>query len=158
MQVVCHQNYAEQVQAQLAGMSDAQLAAALDAAMPGYTQEQLVTYYDEVLVFSDSSYEENLVKLGYLDLNDPASINIYASTFENKEIIEDAISAYNQSADDLSEIHYTDYVGLMMSSVTSIMIGVITPISVQEPPRKSEPLELSAPPNDKDTVCSTRKP
>ncbi|MFQ9984336.1 MAG: ATP-binding cassette domain-containing protein [Lachnospiraceae bacterium] len=145
--------YAEQVQAQLAGMSDAQLAAALDAAMPGYTQEQLVTYYDEVLVFSDSSYEENLVKLGYLDLNDPASINIYASTFENKEIIEDAISAYNQSADDLSEIHYTDYVGLMMSSVTSIinaityvliafvavslivssiMIGVITLISVQE--------------------------
>ena len=153
MQVVCHQNYAKQVQAQLAGMSDAQLTAAWDASMPGYTQEQLVTDYDEVLVFSDSNYEENLVKLGYLDLNDPASINIYASTFENKEIIEDAISAYNQSADDLSEIHYTDYVGLMMSSVTSIinaityvliafvavslivssiMIGVITLISVQE--------------------------
>lgn len=141
------------MQAQLAGMSDAQLTAAWDASMPSYTQEQLVTDYDEVLVFSDSNYEENLVKLGYLDLNVPASISIYTSIFENKEIIEDAISAYNQSADDLSEIHYTDYVGLMMSSVTSIinaityvliafvavslivssiMIGVITLISVQE--------------------------
>lgn len=146
------------MQAQLAGMSDAQLTAALDASMPSYTQEQLVTDYDKVLVFSDSNYEENLVKLGYLDLNVPASISIYTSTFENKEIIEDVISAYNQSADDLCKLHYTDYVGLRMSSVTSIMIGVITPISVQEPPRKSEPLELSAPPNNKDTVCSTRKP
>ena len=145
--------YAEQVQAQLSGMSDTQLAAALDAALPNYTQEQLVNYYDGVLVFSDSSYEDNLVKLGYMDLDDPASISIYASTFENKEIIENAIAAYNESVDDLSEIHYTDYVGLMMSSVTSIinaityvliafvavslvvssiMIGVITLISVQE--------------------------
>lgn len=88
-----------------------------------------------------------------MDLDDPASINIYASSFENKEAIEQAIADYNATVDDLEQIQYTDYVGLMMSSVTSIinaityvliafvavslivssiMIGVITLISVQE--------------------------
>ena len=80
-------------------------------------------------------------------------MNLYAATFESKDVIENAIAAYNESVDDLSQINYTDYVGLMMSSVTaiinaityvliafvavslivsSIMIGVITLISVQE--------------------------
>ena len=145
--------YAAQVSAQLANMSNEQLAGALDASMPTYTTEQRVTYHDEVLTFSESSYDENMSKLGYVDLDDPSTINIYASTFENKDVIEDAIAAYNEEVDDLEEITYTDYVGLMMSSVTaiinaityvliafvaislivsSIMIGVITLISVQE--------------------------
>ncbi len=145
--------YAEQVKAQLGTMSTAQLAGALDMAMPNYTNEQLAIYHDEVLVFSDSSYQDNLRELGYVELNKPSTINLYASTFENKDVIEDAIAAYNENVDELEEITYTDYVGLMMSSVTtiinaityvlvafvaislivsSIMIGVITLISVQE--------------------------
>jgi putative ABC transport system permease protein len=145
--------YAEQVKAQLNTMSDRQLASAMDASMSTYTTEELVTYHDEVLEFSDSSYEDNLRELGYIDLDNPSSINLYASTFENKDVIEDAIADYNENVDDLEKITYTDYVGLMMSSVTtiinaityvliafvaislvvsSIMIGVITLISVQE--------------------------
>ena len=145
--------YAAQVQAEMGAMSTQQMAAALDMAMESYTAEQYATYYDEILIFSESSYEDNLRELGYVDLEDPASINIYASSFENKEVIEQAIADYNATVDDLEQIQYTDYVGLMMSSVTSIinaityvliafvavslivssiMIGVITLISVQE--------------------------
>lgn len=102
----------------MAAMSTQQLAAALDMAMDAYTTEQCAFYYDEILVFSESSYEDNLQKLGYVDLDDPASINIYASSFENKEIVEQAIADYNASVTDLEQIQYTDYVGLMMSSVT----------------------------------------
>ena len=145
--------YAAQVQQQLAAMEPAQMAAALDAAMDTYTTQQCAQYYDEVLTFSDSTYEENLVQLGYIDLDDPASISLYAASFEDKDVIEQAIADYNESVDDLQQIQYTDYIGLMMSSITtiinaityvliafvavslvvsSIMIGVITLISVQE--------------------------
>ena len=145
--------YAAQVEQQLAVLSKQEQAAALDMATEGFTTEQCAVYYDEVLEFSDSTYENNLKELGYVDLDDPASINLYASTFENKDLIEDAIAAYNDTVDDISQIKYTDYVGLMMSSITtiintityvliafvaislivsSIMIGVITLISVQE--------------------------
>ncbi|EET60781.1 ABC transporter, ATP-binding protein [Marvinbryantia formatexigens DSM 14469] len=145
--------YAQQVSEELGSMDTAQLAAALDAAMPEYSTQQLAVYHDEILEFSDSSYENNLRELGVVDIDSPSSINLYASTFENKDVIEDAIDAYNEGADELEQITYTDYVGLMMSSVTaiinaityvliafvaislivsSIMIGVITLISVQE--------------------------
>lgn len=145
--------YKTQVQAQMGSMNTQQLAAALDATMETYTTTQCASYYDEILLFSDSSYEENLQKLGYVDLEEPASINLYASSFENKDVIEQAIADYNEAVTDLEQIQYTDYVGLMMSSVTSIinaityvliafvavslivssiMIGVITLISVQE--------------------------
>ena len=145
--------YAAQVQQQLAAMEPAQMAAALDAAMDTYTTQQCAQYYDEVLTFSDSTYEENLVQLGYIDLDDPASISLYAASFEDKDIIEQAIADYNETKDDLEQIQYTDYIGLMLSSITtiinaityvliafvavslvvsSIMIGVITLISVQE--------------------------
>ena len=147
------QQYAAGVQSQMAGMQPVQLAAALDMELESYTAEQCANYYDEILEFSDSSYENNLLTLGYLDLDSPATVNLYAATFESKDIIEDAIANYNEGMDELSQIHYTDYVGLMMSSVTaiinaityvliafvavslvvsSIMIGVITLISVQE--------------------------
>ncbi len=145
--------YAAQVQEQMSGMEAPQLSAALDQAMPGYTTEQCALFYDEITEFSESTYEDNLSELGCVDLESPASINIFASTFENKDVIEDAISSYNENVDELLQIHYTDYVGIMMSSVTtiinaityvliafvaislivsSIMIGVITLISVQE--------------------------
>ncbi len=145
--------YAQAVEAQLAPLPAAQRAAMLTAAMDTYTDEQFALYYDEVLEFSESSYEKNLIALGCVRLDDPASINIFASSFENKDIIETMISDYNADVDDLHEITYTDYIGLMMSSITtiinaisyvliafvaislvvsSIMIGVITLISVQE--------------------------
>ena len=145
--------YAEQVKVQLSAMTPAQLAGALELALPTLTTEQCAKYHDEVLEFSESSYEDNLVELGCVDLDKPATINLYASTFEAKDVIEEGIAAYNENVDELYQIKYTDYVGLMMSSVTSIinavtyvliafvaislivssiMIGVITLISVQE--------------------------
>ncbi|MBQ6171033.1 MAG: ABC transporter ATP-binding protein/permease [Clostridia bacterium] len=142
-----------QVRQSLSGMTSEQLAAALDIAAPGYTTEQCAVYHDKVLVFSNKTYEENLITLGCVYLDSPSSVNLYASTFADKDIIEDSIAEYNSTLDDLKKIHYVDYVGLMMSSVStiinaityvliafvaislivsSIMIGVITLISVQE--------------------------
>ena len=147
------QQYAAQTQAQMRNMPPQQQADALDLAIGSYTTEQCALYYDEILEFSDSDYESNLVTLGCLDLDTPASINLYAATFESKDVIEEAIAAYNEDVEELRQIKYTDYVGLMMSSITSIinaityvlisfvaislivssiMIGVITLISVQE--------------------------
>ena len=145
--------YAEQVKTQMAALSSQELAYAMDKELAQYTAGQCAAYYDEIMEFSDSTYEDNLVKMGFIELDDPSAINIYASTFENKDVINDAIAAYNETVDEMQKISYTDYVGLMMSSVTSIieaityvlvsfvaislivssiMIGVITLISVQE--------------------------
>ncbi len=145
--------YAMQVKSQMAAMTTEQLSAALTAALPNYTTKQCAVYYSEILHFSESSYEENLRHLGYVDLEDPSTINLYASSFENKDVLEAYISDYNDTVEELFRITYTDYVGIMMSSVTtiinaityvliafvavslivsSIMIGVITLISVQE--------------------------
>ena len=145
--------YAAQVAQQMAMMPKEQKAVALDAAMETYTTEQCAKYYNEVLVFSDSSYEKNLEKLGYIDLESPSSMNFYASSFENKDLIEEAIAEYNSNVEEVKQIKYTDYVGIMMASITtiidaityiliafvaislvvsSIMIAVITLISVQE--------------------------
>ena len=147
------EQYAASVREQLGTMTTEQLSAALDMSLEGYTDEQCAVYYDEVLEFSDSTYENNLSELGYVDLDDPSAINLYASSFENKDSVEEMIADYNSTVDELSMITYTDYVGLIMSSVTtiinaityvlisfvavslivsSIMIGVITLISVQE--------------------------
>ncbi len=144
---------AQQAAEQLSNMTTQQLAGALKMALEGYTTEQCAQYYDEILKFSETTYEENLITFGCLDMDDPATINLFASSFENKDVIEDAISTYNEGVDEVKKIQYTDYVGIMMSSVTtiinaityvlisfvaislvvsSIMIGVITLISVQE--------------------------
>ena len=145
--------YAAGAQQQMAGIPAQQLVAALNAEMEVYTDTQYAQYHDEVLEFSDSTYEENLLELGYLDLSSPASVNLYASSFESKDNIEAVIAEYNADKDEMTQIKYTDYIGLIMSSVTSIidaityvliafvavslvvssiMIGVITLISVQE--------------------------
>lgn len=145
--------YAEQVKEQLASMSTAQLAAALDMELEGYSQELCAGYYDEIMEFSKASLEENLLTLGYVDLAEPSTVNIYASSFANKDVIEEVIAEYNADKEELEKISYTDYIGIMLSSVTtiinaityvliafvaislvvsSIMIGVITLISVQE--------------------------
>ena len=102
---------------------------------------------------SDATLEENLKKLGVSSVDSPSSIYIYPKDFEAKEEITAIIDAYNASVEEADAIRYTDYVGLMMSSVTtiinaityiliafvaislivsSIMIGIITYISVLE--------------------------
>ena len=142
-----------QVRKQMAGIPQEQLVMMLTGAMATYTQEQLALYYDEVTEFSESTLDENLRILGAVDLDSPATISLYASSFENKDTLEAYINDYNKSVDELKQIKYTDYVGLIMSAVTtiidaityvliafvaislivsSIMIGVITLISVQE--------------------------
>ncbi len=144
--------YAAQVEAQMGALDEEQLSAVLLQEMETYTDEQLAEYY-ELLEFSRSNYDANLIVLGCVDLDDPFGINLYASSFANKDIIKDAIDAYNEAADEGSQIEYTDIIGLLMSSITtiinaityvliafvaislvvsSIMIGVITLISVQE--------------------------
>ena len=102
---------------------------------------------------TDATYEENLAKLGVSDLDNPSLINIYARDFASKDRITEIIAEYNESVTEENKIQYTDYVGLMMSSVksiinaisyiliafvaislvvSSIMIGIITYISVLE--------------------------
>jgi len=133
--------------------TDEEKANTLTASLAIYTDAQFVTYYDELTEFSPNTYDETLVKIGCLDLDSPSAINLYASSFENKDFIVDMIAGYNDSVDESKKIAYTDYLGLMMSSITtiinaityvliafvsislvvsSIMIGVITLISVQE--------------------------
>ena len=145
--------YAQEIIAQMATIPPEELLMGLEAALPNYTTEQCALYYDELVEFSDSSYEANLLAMGYVELEHPATINIYASSFENKDVITAAIEDYNSTVEELQQIKYTDYLGIMMSSITtiinaityvliafvaislivsSIMIGVITLISVQE--------------------------
>ena len=144
---------AGQVKAGMAQIPDEQKIALFEAELPKFTLEQNALYYDELTEFSDSTYDANLVRIGSLDLDKPQTINLYASTFENKDIIVETIANYNDTVDEAQRIAYTDYLGIMMSSITtiinaityvliafvaislvvsSIMIGVITLISVQE--------------------------
>lgn len=132
---------------------DSVLAPLLDSELQSATDADLVRYYDEVTDFSDLSYDEVLVKLGCLDEDSPSAINIYVASFEDKDLIIQAIDDYNNKVEESKQIAYTDYMGLMMSGITtiidaityvliafvaislivsSIMIGVITLISVQE--------------------------
>ena len=145
--------YAENALKAFENHTDDQLAAILDTLLPTLTVEKAAEYYDNVLEFSSSTYELNLAKLGFVNLDEPASINLFASSFAEKDVIEEMINSYNAGVDEVSRIEYTDYMGIMMASITtiidaityvlaafvsvslivsSIMIGVITLISVQE--------------------------
>ncbi len=129
-------------------------ASALDAKLATFEDKDYAHYYDSVIEFSNSAYDDNLELFGNVDINSPSSINIYTSTFEDKDLVKKIIdNEYNKSVDENQKIAYTDYIGLMMSGITtiinsityvlvafvatslivsSIMIGVITLISVQE--------------------------
>ena len=147
------QQYSSTIRAQLAQVEESEKAALLDAKVASADDSELASYYDSVLKFSSSSYEENLVKLGCLDLDSPSAISLYSVSFKAKDDVKAAIEDYNKDVDETKQISYTDYVGLIMSSITtiinaitiilmafvgvslvvsSIMIGVITLISVQE--------------------------
>lgn len=142
-----------EIEKTLIGVSAETRANLLEQVLTDSTDKALAEYYDKLTEFSTNNYEDNLVKFGCLELDTPFTINIYTSTFEQKDVIVQAINDYNKSAGEEQQIHYNDYVGLLMSSVTqiidaityvliafvsislivsSIMIGVITLISVQE--------------------------
>lgn len=118
------QQYAEQVNMQLSQLPDDMLIAQLSEA--GFADEQYAHVYDEFIPdeFSSSEYDSILSKLGTADYNDPFRIKIYAKTFAQKDNISNAIAEYNKNAAEEDEIKYTDYVALLMSSITSIISGI----------------------------------
>ncbi len=132
-----------------------------DAFQMNMSEEELGELMMSLMSSEDASYDNNLKKLGYADLNKPGAIDIYPVDFESKEKAIEILDAYNDrmtaEGQDDKVITYTDFVGTLMSSVTdivnmisyvlvafvaislvvsSIMIGVITYISVLE--RKKE--------------------
>ena len=123
--------------------------------------EDLTSLMSNYANASKLTYDNNLTTLGYADADDPISISIYPKDFTAKEDVLASIDAYNEQAraagEDDRVIGYTDYMGIIMGSVTdivnmislvliafvsislvvsSIMIGIITYISVLE--RKKE--------------------
>ena len=126
-------------------------------ALASMSQEELMAYISTYNDNLNATYESNLQKLGYVDMNSPTKISIYASSFENKEAISDLINEYNEKQkkeDNIANvITYNDFIGMMLTSVSnvinmisyvligfvsvslivsSIMIGIITYISVLE--------------------------
>ncbi|MBE6712658.1 MAG: ABC transporter ATP-binding protein/permease [Ruminococcaceae bacterium] len=120
-----------------------------------FSPQQLVEFHDLFVpdTHSESTREQNLKLLGFVEEKSPTAINIYADTFENKDKIAEIISNYNQGKKEEDQIKYTDIVAMMMSGiatiinaisyvliafvsislvVSSIMIGIITYISVLE--------------------------
>lgn len=104
-----------------------------------------------------ATYQDNLSRMGVAELDDPEAINLYPLDFQSKENIVALIDAYNVDLPEESRLTYTDYIGLMISSITtiinavsyiliafvavslivsSIMIGIITYISVLERTRE----------------------
>ena len=121
------------------------------------SEEDLQELMTSLMTKGSASYEDNLNKLGYADETDPQTISIYPVDFDSKQVVDQILQDYNDdmtnSGQDDKVISYTDLVGVMMSSVTSIvnmisyvliafvaislvvssiMIGVITYISVLE--------------------------
>lgn len=132
-------------------MSETQLAAMLDEYLKSPDNDTLLKIYNAYI--STGTYDDNMTTFGVVSLDAPSSISIYTDSFENKESISDCIEDYNSTASEENKISYTDYIGILLSSVTtiinvisyvliafvavslvvsSIMIGIITFISVME--------------------------
>ena len=146
--------YGPAVREQLKQDGNEKLAQDLDKM--SFSDEQYLEFYELYVpaTYSDSTLEDNLSKLGYVDIDSPTAINIYTSTFADKDEISALIAEYNKNVENEDdEINYTDLVALLMSSITlvinaisyvliafvsvslvvsSIMIGIITYISVLE--------------------------
>ena len=166
--IVQSQLTADAVRENIAKMSDDELNAlaqsfnpakdieSLKRAMSTMDEETLLKIFKEQVLSRSTSntYDGNLQKLGLRDPENPSSIQIYSPSFEAKENFEDFVQRYNDSqSEEDGKIEYTDYIGLLLSSVTkiinmvsyvligfvsislivsSIMIGIITYISVLE--------------------------
>lgn len=132
-------------------MDEIQLATMMDQFMESAEEQELLSIYDSYI--STGNYDDNLEGFGFVSLDAPASISLYADTFESKDAVADSIANYNKTASEENQITYTDFVAMMTSSITaiinvisyvliafvavslvvsSIMIGIITYISVVE--------------------------
>ena len=138
-------------QAQFGQMSEVELAAMFDQYMATVDDQMLLTWYDYYI--SAGTYDDNMSLFGVISEDAPSTISIYCDTFEAKDGISQCIEKYNEGVSEADQITYTDYIGLLLSSVTtiinvisyvliafvsvslvvsSIMIGIITYISVLE--------------------------
>ncbi|MDE5862590.1 MAG: ABC transporter permease [Ruminococcus sp.] len=115
---------ATETEKELAEYTDEQLAQRLNKM--NIIDDFYVQIYDNFIPqeVSASTYDDNLKLLGNADISDPSSISIYVKSFEDKDDIADVIENYNNSVSEDDVIHYTDYVALLMSSVTSIISGI----------------------------------
>lgn len=125
--------------------------ALIDYALDKNDKNLYLDIYDEFL--RDATYSKNLEKFGLVSKDAPSNISIYVENFENRDKIKDFIKEYNEGKSENEKIAYTDYIGLISSSITqiisaisylliafvgvslvvsSIMIGIITYISVLE--------------------------
>lgn len=123
------------------------------AYLASLSEEELAAVIASYTENASATYESNLLQLGIVDLENPDMISIYPIDFASKEEIVNIIDKYNDKQKEEDEIAYTDVVGVMMRSVTSIintisyvlmafvsislivssiMIGIITYISVLE--------------------------
>ncbi len=140
----------EQQQAEMLGYIEQMRAS-------GMSDESIATRLMTSGEQSSASYEENLAIMGVADLDYPSAIELYPTDFEAKDAISDLIKKYKAGLSEEDQISYTDYIGLMISSITtiinavsyvliafvavslivsSIMIGIITYISVLERTRE----------------------
>ncbi len=148
--------YAASMSATVAGWPDSLCVKYFNEKAETFTDKDYENIYDTYMTdtYAEASYEDNLEKIGYVNLDTPTSIKIFSRTFEDKDAIADSIARYNKTVESKEdEITYTDYVALLMSSistivnaisyvliafvaislvVSSIMIGIITYISVLE--------------------------
>ena len=145
--------YAVQMESMYRELSPEELAE--DFGLLSLEEDDYLWIYENAMppVYASGSLKDTLKKLGYVDLDSPSVINIYASSFEAKDNIAVAIEHYNETVAEEDQISYTDVVALLMSSITtiinvisyvliafvaislvvsSIMIGIITYISVLE--------------------------
>ncbi len=141
----------QMMNARFDSMGDEMLAGALMQYVTTLDEDGLAGLIDYLP--KASTYEDNLARLGYVDLEEPAAISVYAADFDRKDAIADLIEEYNEGVSDEQKISYTDYVAILMSNVSvilniisivligfvsislvvsSIMIGIITYISVLE--------------------------
>lgn len=145
--------YASQMRSLYEKLDDSELVS--DFRLLTLEDEDYLWIYENAMppIYSENKLKDNLKKLGYVDIDDPYTVTIYASTFEDKDAIGKAIENYNDTVSDDDRIEYTDLVATLMTSVTkiinvityvliafvaislvvsSIMIGIITYISVLE--------------------------
>jgi putative ABC transport system permease protein len=116
--------YAADKASELADIPDSELAEQLSTLK--ISDEIYIKLFDTYTPeeISDFTYDDVLFRLGYASTDNPASIRIYAKSFEDKDAISDIIEEYNDGVSDSDEIKYTDYVKLLMSSITSIITGI----------------------------------
>ena len=93
------------------------------------SQSEQIAFIQSLTKNMSATYEENLNKLGVADLTNPDSISIYPKNFDSKEEITAIIDKYNKDINKGEELTYTDIVGIMMSSVSSI-VNVISSVLI----------------------------